>query len=84
MTEYFTKKVWDSKYSDKADEYFKYTNYFKNENAKKGWYGEAGAKIAVAVGEKVLAAAYFTANVDALLKLASKNKDIEKLVREVM
>jgi hypothetical protein len=84
VTEYFTKKVWDSKYSDKADEYFKYTNYFKNENAKKGWYGEAGAKIAIAVGEKVLAAAYFTANVDALLKLASRNKDIEKLVREVM
>ena len=36
VTEYFTKKVWDSKYSDKADEYFKYTNYFKNKSGKKG------------------------------------------------
>lgn len=84
VTEYFTKKVWDSKYSDKADEYFRYTNYFKNENAKKGWYGEAGQKIAAAVGEKVLAAAYFAADDKALKALAASNKQIEKLVREIM
>jgi hypothetical protein len=66
VTEHFTKKVWDSKYPDKADDYFKYTNYFKNEAKETGWYGEAGKKIAEAVGEKVLAAAYFGGDKQAL------------------
>jgi hypothetical protein len=39
VTEHFTKKVWNSKYSDKADELLQYSNYFKNESGKKGWYG---------------------------------------------
>ncbi|MCE9657559.1 MAG: hypothetical protein K8R60_03300 [Burkholderiales bacterium] len=84
VTEYFTKKVWDSKYADRADDYFKYTNYFKSESAKKGWYGEAGRKIAAAVGEKVLAAAYFGGEAKALQALAASNKEIERLVREIM
>jgi hypothetical protein len=84
VTEHFTKKVWNSKYSDKADDYFKYTNYFKNESGKKGWYGEAGGKIAAAVGEKVLAAAYFAGDVKALQSLSASNKEIERLVREIM
>ena len=76
--------VEDYYYSDKADEYFKYTNYFKNKSGKKGWYGEAGKKIAAAVGEKVLAAAYFGGDEQALKALNAKKKDIEKLVREIM
>jgi hypothetical protein len=84
VTEYFTKKVWDSKYPDKADDYFKYTNYFKNEAKKAGWYGEAGQEIAAAVGEKVLAAAYFGGDDKSLKAMAASNKEIEKLVRAIM
>lgn len=82
VTEYFTKKVWDSKYPDKADDYFKYTNYFKS--GKKGWFGEAGQRLAALAGEKVLAAAYFKGDQPSLESLHKIEKQLEQIVRTIM
>ncbi len=82
-TEYFTKKVWDSKYPDRKDDYFKYTNYFKDPTGKTGWYGVAGAQLASALGEQTLAAAYFSGGEDALNLLKAKKDEIQRIVKTV-
>lgn len=82
-TDWFTKKVWDAKYADKADAYFLYTNYFKDPGAKKGWYGETTQKILSMVSEKDLAAAYFSGDTEALVRLQDKATEILQLVKKL-